>query len=240
MRKRILMIQRGEESLGVSADIASYYSFFTSPIGGGWYHDEIEILRNTDRRRFFNAIDEVDRIGYDYFIVIFSGHGYEASDGTTLAINKYERISIRDLRGVSPRQVIIADCSRSYIPVPNIAPTPTMFSINRGLLREAYENQILYSAPQEIILYACDEGETAGGTYAGGTYSQHLIFAARMASTDFASPFVSVPYAHCKAVSLMQTSPRMRQHPQISQSACLPGRHIPFGVNSNHWMRCDY
>ena len=239
MKKKILMIGNTDGLPGVPLDIDTYYNFFTSPIGGNWCHEEIDILLDTDRRCLFRKINEIERTRYDYLITFYSGHGNEASDGTSLHINEYETIAMRELLGLSPRHLLILHCCRNYALVPDdIRPGPSMLSMRRDPVRKAYEDQIWYSAPQEVILFACDEGELAWGTCAGGYYLQHLLFVAKMALADYL--FVSVSHAHRKAVSLMKTDPHLRQHPQIRQTPCLPKRRLPLAVNSSYWTDYDH
>ena len=108
-----------------------------------------------------------------------------------------------------------------------------MLSMSRAPIRRAYEERIWNSVPQEVILYACDEGEIALDSDDGGMYSHYLLNAAQMVSTTSCSPFVSVSEAHYKAVSLMrQDDPSMIQHPQISQSRCAANRQLPLAVNA--------
>ena len=59
MKKRVLMIGDTSDLQGVSVDIHSYYDFFTSPVGGNWCNDEIEILESPTKRQLFKRIDEM-------------------------------------------------------------------------------------------------------------------------------------------------------------------------------------
>jgi len=89
--------------------------------------------------------------------------------------------------------------------------------------------------PQEVILFACDEGEKAFDSHDGDEYSRHLLYAAQTA-TRSASPFVSVSETHYKAVSMMrQDDPSMIQHPQILQPRCAVRRQLPLAVNPRYW-----
>ena len=107
-----------------------------------------------------------------------------------------------------------------------------MLSMFRDPIRRAYEELIWDSSPQGVILYACDEGETAWST-SDGSYSQFLLDAATMTLDNSDSPFVSVGEVHDNAVSLTQrVYPFDCQHPQIIQPRCAVSRQLPFAVNA--------
>jgi len=237
MKKKILMIGNTNNLLGVSVDVSAYYSFFTSPAGGNWYDEEIDILPNPTRYDLLDTINEMRGADYDYVITVFAGHGNEAGSGTVLAINgQGETIEIDDLLDLSQRQLLIFDCCRSYADTDCTVSGATMLSMSRDPIRQTYEDRIENSAPQEVILFACDEGEKAMGTDDGGEYSQHLLYATHMILAHSDSPFVSVSKAHYKAVSLMtRENPFTRQHPQILQTRCLPYQRLPLAVNPYYW-----
>ena len=242
MKKRVLMIGDTSDLQGVSVDICSYYDFFTSPVGGKWCNDEIEILESPTKRQLFKRIDEIDNVGYDYVITIFSGHGMEVDDDIVLTINgEGEDIVLDDLTNLSEKQLLIIDCCRvSYtlqpVDLASITSETTAFSMSRDPIRKAYEECIVKAMPQEVILFACDEGETSTDTVDENTrsYSQHLLDATQEALADTRSPFISVNRAHSWAAALMRENPLVRQRPQIHCS-CRP-RHLrlPWAVNPHY------
>ena len=234
MKKKILMICNTAEGLpGVPVDIFAYYSFFTGPTGGYWYHDEIDIMRNPTKRDLLKRIDDVRQAGFDYVITIYAGYGEEAENCPTLIINEHEEsIEIGHWMNLSQRQVIIVDCCREFRPTSSdtsfIKAGATILSMSRDRLRRAYEDRIQASSPQEIILYACDEGEEAKDYL---SYSLFLQRATQLALVRSNSQFVSVVQAHTKAVSLMQATSNTQQHPQILQSRCSLHRRLPWAIN---------
>jgi len=239
MKKRVLMIGDTSDLQGVSVDICSYYDFFTSPVGGNWCNDEIEILESPTKRQLFKRIDEIDNADYDYVITIFSGHGMEVDDDIVLTINgEGEDIVLDDLTNLSEKQLLIIDCCRvSYalqpVDLTSITSETTAFSMSRDPIRKAYEECIEKAMPQEVILFACNEGETSTDTVDENTrsYSQHLLDATQEALAGTRSPFISVNRAHSWAAALMRENPFVRQRPQI-QCSCRP-RHLrlPWAVN---------
>ena len=236
------MIGNTDDLRGVPVDVSAYYSFFTSPIGGNWCDEEIEILMNPTQRCLFRRIATIENADYDYLIVIFSGHGNEMNDGTILTINgEGETIVLDDLTNLSQRQLLIIDCCRSRMLLPvDLAFTDegaTMLSMSRDPIRQAYEERIWDSMPQEVILYACDDGEKSMDSSEGGLYSHYLLNAAQMLSTTSRSPFVCVGRVHFKAMSMMrQDDPSMEQHPQILQPRCAVNRQLPLAVNAGGFL----
>lgn len=236
MKKKILMIGNPNNLRGVPVDVSSYYSFFTSPAGGNWCGEEIKILTNTTRRELFNRLMEIENADCDYVITIFVGHGFEADGETVLVLNEQgDMMTLDDLTNLSPRQLLIIDCCR--VPMPRSIDFTfertgaTRLSMSRDPIRRAYEDRIGEALPQEVILFACDEGEAALDFPDGGAYSQYLLDATRIALANSDSPFVSVSQAHYRAVRLMQRDSFVRQHPQILQPRCAVKRQLPLGVN---------
>lgn len=235
------MIGDTSDLQGVPVDISSLYSFFTSPVGGNWYDEEIDILTNPTQTELLDTIDKIREANYDYVITLFSGHGNEAGGGTVLRINgEGETIDIDDLMHLSQRQLSIFDCCRSCVNDNFIEAGTTILSMSRDPIRQAYENQIQDCIPQEIILFACDEDEKAMETSEGGQYLQHLLYAVQLALEDSDSPFVSVDYAHRRAAALMRRANRFLPqcpHPQILQPRCLPHHRLPLAINPYFWSR---
>ena len=119
MRKKILMIGNTDDLPGVPIEISDYYSFFTSPVGGGWYDEEIDILLNPTQHELLETVADIEEADYDYVIVFFSGHGEETSDGTILYINgQSETILLHNLTDLSERQLLIINCCRSHHRIP--------------------------------------------------------------------------------------------------------------------------
>ena len=244
MKKKILMIANTNGLPGVTEDVYSYCQFFASPVGGNWCRDEFEILLNPAQHELFKKIDEIERANYDYIVTTFSGHGKEWDDGTVLTINgEGEKIAIRHLTGLSRKQLLIFDCCRNFkrmtFDIASIEARATMMSMSRDPIRQAFEDRIQASAPQEIILYACGQGETANDLGDGGLYSSCLLLGTRMTLTYSRSPFISVSTAHHKAVSLMQSDPCIEQHPQIRQTRCPRGQCLPLAINPSLLETCD-
>ena len=223
---------------GVPVDIHDYYSFFTSPAGGSWYDDEIDILLDPPQHELLETLADIEEADYDYVIVFFSGHGEETIDGTVLYINgKGEAVLLHNLTELSQRQLLIVHCCRVHQRIPvDISIDSTVLSLSHNAIRQAYEEMIEFSAPQQVILLSCDDGEATWGTANGGFYSRYLLDAIEIALSDSRMRFVSVGRAHYKAVSLMrQECLQLGQNPTMLQSPCSIHHRLPLAVNARHF-----
>jgi hypothetical protein len=237
MKKRILMIGNTDGLQGVPVDMNDYYNFFLSPAGGNWYSDEIEILMNPPRHELLDAIADIEEADYDFVITIFSGHGGEMDGEIVLSINwQGEEIALSELTNLSPRQLLLIDCCRGNLLLPDdevFIETGTALSMSHDMIRQAYEKRILDSIPQVVILLACDEDEPAGENRTGAIYAQYLLDATETALAKSRSPFITVSKAHHKAVRLMRQDSSVGQHPQIQQPLCGIHRRLPLAINPN-------
>jgi len=230
------MIGNTDDLPGVPVDINDYYNFFTSPVGGNWYDEEIDILLNPTQHELLETITEIEETDYDYLITIFSGHGEETSNGTVLSINgQKETILLHNLTNLAERQLLIIDCCRSHRRIPeDISIESATLSLSHDSIRQAYEELIQFAAPQEVILFACNDSEVSADTREGWicSYSQCLLDAIEIALTNPRLLFVSVGRAHAKAVSLMKHEYLLyEQHPTMLQSPCSVHRRLPLAVN---------
>jgi hypothetical protein len=213
-----------------------YHYFFCSPAGGNWCSDEIEILMNPTRHELLDTITDIEEADYDYVIVVFSGHGFESDGEPVLVLNwQNDEIALNELTNLSPRQLLILDCCR----VAELLPDDEAFTesegtvLSRDSIRQAYEERILDSIPQVVVLFACDEGESAKDSRMGGISAQYLLDAPETVLTKSSLPFITVGKAHRKAVSLMKRDTSVDQNPQILQPLCGSHRRLPFAINPN-------
>ena len=235
MRKKILMIGNTDDLPGVPIDISNYYDFFISPTDGNRYDEEIDVLINPTQHELLEAIAEIEEADYDYVIVFFSGHGEETTDGTVLYINGHEEtILLHNLTKLSQRQLLIINCCRSHHRIPvDINIDSTTLSLSHDSTRQAYEELIKFSAPQEVVLFFCEDEESMWATQEGGFYSRYLLDAIQIALANPLLLFVSVGRAHYKAVSLMrQECLYFEQNPTMFQSPCSVHRRLPLAVNA--------
>jgi hypothetical protein len=116
VRKAILIKGPGGTDaleIGGEKDVFFMEMFLRSAMGGAWLPNEITTLRNPSRKRIEW---ERDRSNADYSITYFSGHGTNSGSESFLFINENEPISEYSLLDSSPRQLIIGDHCRSFLP----------------------------------------------------------------------------------------------------------------------------
>lgn len=121
-RKALIIGYPGEKGAnnyckGVNHDMENYKSFLTSPLGGAWSEDEIQILYKPIKEAVRQAVQSLKYVSYAK--IIFSGHGaYSPIHGSTfLELNKNEAIDAAELRGACRKQTIILDCCRAVAKV---------------------------------------------------------------------------------------------------------------------------
>jgi len=156
--------------------------------------------------------------------------------GTSLVINGGgETITPCDLTNLAPKQLLIFDCCRSYNDADFMAVEPSI-SLSRDPIRQAYEDKIRDSMPQEVMLFACDDGEFAWGTIVGSNFTHALFDATEMILDKSTSPFINISQVHRKAASLLRHGSYpgdTKQHPQIRQSRYATRPRLPWAVNPN-------
>ena len=218
MKKQILIIGYANGLKGVKSDLDNYYRFFRSPMGGGWYEDEICILPHTTSAQVMKYIDYFCRMRLDYFIFVFCGHGASMRD---------------DILNVAPRQLSIFDCCRERESDDSFASlTEThLFSSGgqiRGNARQRYEQRIMQAIPQSACLYACSVGECADGNNSGGFYSYNLLKAARniVGGTDYKT----VGRCHYEACQQLEVE-NAAQHPDYKLPRCLVNRCLILSIH---------
>jgi Caspase domain. len=233
MKKRILLIGNNDGLEGVNIDFQNYNRFFQSKVGGEWYLSEITSMMNPSRRDVINKINELKAMFLDYIIVIFSGHGGQERE-TMLELNKQgETISESELKYISPRQLNIYDCCRSY-PSITEAVERSLKMFNSGdkieySTRIHYEQRIANSIQQQICLYACSIGETAEDTSKGGVYSSNLLDMAN-AITKSTSKYLLVGEAHVGAKNVVKAR-GYKQNPEAILPRCMSNQQLIFSIN---------
>ncbi len=246
MRRRAILIGDNEAVAidplrGVKRDLDSARRFLQSPTGGAWNDDEFWPLakpRLTDLRA---ALDEA-RKSSDYLLVVAVGHG--AFDGASyLNINDRETIEIVELAKLGPvaqRVAVISDACREFVAPPDDARlagfdfddvgaipwTPAQIE-RRHVYRAAYERAIEKSAAGNVVLWACDKGQTADDV---SSYTQALLRNARSMAKDERRPVGQLRTVLLSSVHLLArhdiitTSTRREQTPVMrsDRELCFP------------------
>lgn len=181
---------------GVEIDMENYEKFFTSAGGGAWIKDtEIVEMFEAGYESIFqrlNFLRILESPSYnDYWIVVFSGHGYAIRENgitdTILCLADGKKLRISTLKSwIGKRRCLfIIDCCREVtdISVPEIV-VESLFSddriqLNPETCRAAYNRMISITPVDYYEAYSTSLNERAGDSDKyGGIYSYNLIKAA--------------------------------------------------------------
>ncbi len=244
-RQALIIINPGEEGAenycaGVLKDAENYKHFLQSPQGGYWFEEEIRLLNRPTETELDVGL-RLYSLYCDYLLLIFSGHGYVNSDGSTIfELRKGCEISANELRLSSTAQTMIIDCCREAVP-----PVPRFIRaviekaiprINPARCREKYDEQIRRCGLELVVMYACSIGQKAGDDSGkGGVYLSSLLDAADKWVQEQHSQFLlddykvlSVVEAHNKASLLVKELRGDRQTPVIEKPR--QGPYFPFCI----------
>ncbi len=245
-RKALLIANPGEIGAenyceGVNKDMDNYKTFLTSPLGGLWYTNEVDILHKPNKATVREAIQKLK--GYDYSKIIFSGHGVYSSihKSTILELNKSESIDSVELRNGSKKQTVILDCCRKVEKiiihefVERLMKAAAITQLSPSECRRYYDSRIEECDIGLIVMYACSINETAGDDSSkGGYYSHSLISSAtKWADSDSKDISKTIYYfsaimAHDAASSNVQSLSGGRQKPVIEKPRSGP--YFPFAI----------
>jgi hypothetical protein len=244
-RKALIIGYPGEKGAnnyceGVNLDIKNYKSFLTSPLGGFWYEDEVEILYIPSKKAVSDAVQNLKYV--DYSKIIFSGHGAYSPiyDSTFLELNNNEAIDSAELRGACRKQTIILDCCRKVERViieerVMLKAAKVATALNPQKCRRYYGQRIEECDTGLIVMYACSINERAGDDSSkGGYYSYNLIRSAttwadsNTGNLSISAYFFSVVSAHDTASTRVKNLSGDRQNPQIEKPRS--GLYFPFAI----------
>lgn len=218
MKRKAILIANTNELPGTKKDIEAIRNFLQSQRGGDWYDHEIESLTNPSKKKLLATISTVREKKFDFAFVHFSGHGGQSINNTILEINEEnELIKDSDLFDIAPRQATVFDCCRAMLTPSLESKKYAVFSEARSNKREIYEQLIMAAAEQQLKLYACSKGETAGEDYNGGFYTQNLLKSA-LSTTKYKVTFNE---AHAESSRIVKNLSKNKQNPDI-----ISGRHL--------------
>ncbi|UJR55066.1 caspase family protein [Dickeya zeae] len=184
MKKKAIIIAGDDGSLaGIGNDISNISLFLQSIEGGGWNDNEIIIYKNESKNSLIKNINEIKGC-YDFTMFFITGHGESRRRETFICINdKNECISENDISCISDRQINIFDCCRyeSYEINESVSKCVAGLEnhsderISLAMARRFYEDRIMQSKPQQLVLYSCSINEYSLDTAHGGLYLSKLI-----------------------------------------------------------------
>lgn len=168
---------------GVEKDIENYYAFFTSPTGGAFTGYELSTMINPSKQDLIDCLNSESEFN-EFTTVVFTGHGFEMNGNTTLNINAYESISLKEIiqNIQSGRKSIITDTCRVYPRTERYShlmgdPQPISFRSNLTFYdaRSIFDNGLKKTSPGLQILYSCKSGEPSGISQDGSYFSNALL-----------------------------------------------------------------
>lgn len=236
MKRSALLICNNDAS-GAQHDIEKWRKFLESTNGGAWFTGEIMSKVNPSLAEVQEIIKVMRCIQNDFVIVVYAGHG-EWKRSTTLELNPNgETIQETEFYNLASRQIISLDCCRGFSPLFEVVDEARerLFSANqRSAIRDAYDCRMMEAYAQQVILYACQKGESAYGDSNGGFYTNNLIRQA----TNFLpyNEFQTVNCAHNMAASHTTNETKSKtgkdQHPEIVDGRCVSNKQLIIGISN--------
>jgi len=210
---------------GIEKDITDFDRFLRSPQGGLWNKDEIIPLSDPNEKELLPQIETL--AGYDYSLVVFSGHGESVKGTTMLALRGNDAVDAIKLRRGSNRQTVIIDCCRVIQDrilleeTQKTAVAKTLRVLDPERCRSFYDKWIMACGEKALVVTnACRNGEEAQAHPTQGSYYiQALINESnawvRNWQINEQGNGLSIVAAHDRAAAIVEKEIGGRQHPEI-------------------------
>jgi hypothetical protein len=169
---------------GALADTELYKEFLISPFGGAWTDSEVQVLLTPSLSKVQGALDAAQYT--DYVFIAFSGHGEhvvgKSLNETRVCLNNSEDMSIIDLNPRSRRHIVVIDACRKVRTI-----TETIEKMARAMFasesllpdsqkcRELFDSAINDAEEGRIVIYSCQENQSAGEDSKGGVFTRALV-----------------------------------------------------------------
>lgn len=195
-RRAILIFNDGGPSNylpGVKVDKANYLKFLKSDEGGAWENSEIKVYDNDCNKELLIAYINAFRLTEktEYWLIIFSGHGYTNDNGETmLELSPGRECSVNEIKKATEysRRLLIADSCRVVIRTitDSLKRERKLFSDFSAGISYRARCRALYEAQLEKVYkdtfnaaYAAEYNQCANDDdVTGGYYSYELLKAA--------------------------------------------------------------
>lgn len=186
MKKKAVIIGNMDPNLGVNQDIKVLEAFLQRREGGAWTNNEIEVLKDPSEDYLLNKIDRYKKEHFDYFLLIFGGHGDSIGNITNISPSHLSKYTLSEniFNEIADRQLSIFDCCR--FPRRIIRESIASLSVEASFseyfvqqlspeeIRRIYEERIIDSPKHHLKLFSCKIGQYAQDDD-GGLYTQTLI-----------------------------------------------------------------
>ena len=198
MRRRAIIISYdgGEDNPlpGLEYDVQNYIRYLKMPEAGGWTKGEIRCFDTVSKEELMHHFDFWRRLDVQYFLIIFTGHGYCTKLGTRyLQLNEDEDLAVGEIRELTGNQrtLLIADsCGTIWPPVrermmdsineqKTFSATDTTYA---RLCREKYDEKIMETEDNLFVRVYASEFNQASVYEPNGihsVYSHYLLETAR-------------------------------------------------------------
>jgi hypothetical protein len=242
MRKKAVIIANNHGLNGITQDISNVQKFLQSLQGGAWNPDEIKVYLNPTKSSLELDIATDRLLNFDYYFLVFTGHGSSNQRETILSINKSEKISENTLKNISKKQINIYDCCRPVNQVVSFGEKSLSMEssydsigLSRAQVRAAFESRINQAAEQQVYLYSCKVGECSWDTGDGALYLTNLIKSAKkFSSKDVDRPYKLVIEAHSAASEIVKNQSKDSDYPQnpdYMMLRLLPEQQLVLSIN---------
>lgn len=235
MKRALIIIgnQGGERNFlpGVSKDLRSYVDFFVSDYGGAWEQDEIHIDMYWTIVEVKHMIEKLLHDGCEYFIVIFSGHGFTSKSKIYLDLGNNQDLPIISLQEwLRPaKSLIITDSCRSVVSSFECAcVSHQSMTLCYGMVSPRLKYRHLYNSEinrlergHNTIVTSSDYKEDADDTDSGGLYSSTLINHSWSLIGKSRNKIYDIRHVHEWTANKVILLSDETQHPQIYSTSLI-------------------
>jgi Caspase domain len=230
---------------GTALDVAQYYTFLRTPVGGAWRSNEIVRLIDRPRDEIREAIQAASEV--DYSFVLFSGHGSHPHGNPDQLSTRIRldggTMSARDLDPGNGKSTIVVDSCRTQ---GNIVKSVFEYLIeNRRVsaraparpdleeYREAFDYAVVRCPEQTTYLFGCSIGQSAkddpnlGGLFPRTLLSRAIAWERNQNSRN---GILNVHSVLARAAMLVALDSDLEQIPRIQRDGVVVGRHFPFAI----------
>jgi|SRR5579864_2550110 len=231
---------------GCKRDAGAMESWLTSPAGGAWEKEEVEVVHNPWQFEIDSGKAKLDAA--DFAIVTFSGHGHleQTKDGLDQRLvigsgNGPKDISLSSLYPNAPKSIVMIDACRKIEPAPVIKMARAFtfnerieMEMDRNAYRAAYEKAIQNANDGRFLLMACSVNEFAGeDNLNGGLFTHTLLEVARnWCLTQSGAGICTIGQAFDAAEPVVTQAAKQRGRIQRPKAYRFPDRilRFPFAV----------
>lgn len=214
---------------GVEQDIHNFQNHLKSRYGGAWEEREITtFLNNATKERLSDAILGYKNLGNDFFLIIFTGHGYCDAKGETFFELKPngECISVSDVKkmvGDVPTLLIGDSCHSVYVEKERITESRLKMFGQGGKLLTSQDYRNLFNNQLELLrkgtfIFASSSsfGQPSADTSKGGLYIYALMTVIKR-EIEMSEPegVICIGYIHNEAKKLVVEFSEGKQIPEI-------------------------